>query len=288
VNDDGQRSCTPLEEVMSAFDLQPGDVLRVTDRIARDRGVDALSRTHLFRLRRGHMNPHADKILLLVTALRQMTGVMFRASDLFVLEPAGGAGGAWREEAPARLSSAGTSIAHSWRVLVTDDPAPSSNQAFETLYVEYGVLLRAIAMRGFGIPPDDAEALVHDCFVAYLERHTYIRDVKGWLSGTMRNTCRHYLRDRKREAPLGPEHDATVDPAAQAELDSWMRKLTLASVLARLGAKCRETLRGYYLAEEPKDELADRLSTSTGYIDQLLSTCRRRAHELFRKMSSGR
>ena len=102
----------------------------------------------------------------------------------------------------------------------------------------------------------------------------------------MRNTCRHYLRDRKREAPLGPEHDATIDPAAQAAIETWMRKLTLAAVLSRLGAKCRETLRGYYLAEEPKEALAGRLSTSPGYIDQLLSTCRRRAHELFRKLSS--
>src|SRR5947209_12966265 len=42
-----------------------------------------------------------------------------------------------------------------------------------------------------------------------LERHTTVYDVKAWLSGAMRNSCRHYLRDRKREAPLGPEYDET-------------------------------------------------------------------------------
>lgn len=165
--------------------------------------------------------------------------------------------------------------------MASEDSAPLSDRAFESLYVEYGLLLRTIAMRGFGIPLDDAQALVHDCFIVYLERHTYVRDPKTWLSGTMRNTCRHYLRDRKREAPLGPEQDAAVDDAPHASVDSWIRKLTLASVLARLGPKCRETLRGFFLAGEEKEALADRLSTSTGYIDQLISTCRRRAHELF-------
>ena len=258
-------------------------------RIAREEGLGSISRGHFFRLRKGRMKAREDKILILVKAFQEITGVAIRASDLFVLEPAGTAGAAWsdgpyRQPAPAPVFSAATRIAHSWRVLVADDPAPSSDQAFETLYVEYGVLLRTIAMRGFGIPPDDAEALVHDCFIAYLERHTYIHDLKGWLSGTMRNSCRHYLRDRKREAPLGPEHEERADPVAQAALDSWMRRLTMASVLARLGAKCRETLRGYYLSEEPKEALADRLSTSPGYIDQLLSICRRRAHELFRNL----
>jgi hypothetical protein len=154
VNEEGDRGRTPLEEVMSAFDLQPADILRAASRIAHGRGVESISRTHLFRLRKGSMNPNAEKILLLVTALRELTGVMFRASDLFALEPAGDAGAVWRNQPQphsvlAPVFSAATRIAQSWRVMVADDPAPSSDQAFEALYVEYGVLLRAIARRGF-------------------------------------------------------------------------------------------------------------------------------------------
>jgi RNA polymerase sigma factor (sigma-70 family) len=268
-----ERRETPLDHVMDVFELEPKGLLAVTNRIAREEGLAPISRTHLFRLRKGLCQATEEKILLLVSALRELTGAVLRATDLFRLEPAA-----------AGYASAVTPV--SLTAVVAG--ASTSDSEFETLYVEYGVLLRTIAMRGFGISPDDAEALVHDCFIAYLERHTTIHDVKGWLSGAMRNHCRHYLRDRKREAPLGPEHDETADPAPQAAMDAWMRRLTLASVLARLGAKCRETLRGYYLSEEPKDALANRLSTSTGYIDQLLSTCRRRAHEMFRSLTASR
>lgn len=265
------------------FDLKAAGIVRVADRIASELGVSSISRNHLLDLRLGRKRASADRIFIVVAAIREMTGLMLRATDLFRLEPA--ACGAADGGVAAPVSSAGSRSPQSWRDLVPDDSAPSSDQAFETLYVEYGVFLRAIAMRGFGVPPDDAEALVHDCFIAYLQRHTTIRDIKGWLSGTMRNSCRHYLRDRKREAVLGPEHDAAVDPAPQASLEVWMRKLTLAAVLARLGTKCRETLRGYYLADEAKESLADRLATSTGYIEQLISICRRRAQELFRSMT---
>lgn len=277
--------------MINAFGLKPTSILREADRIARETGVPSISRTQLNRLRLGKQRATEERIFIVLAAIRELTGVELRAGELFALEPALAASYASREHGgvpAATVFSPGSRFAHFWRIMVAEEPESSSDQAFETLYVEYGVMLRTIAMRGFGIPPDDAEALVHDCFIAYLQRHTCIRDVKAWLSGAMRNTCRHYLRDRKREAPLGPEHDATIDPAPQASLDAWIRKLTLASVLARLGAKCRETLRGYYLADEAKEALADRLSTSPGYIDQLLSTCRRRAQELFRSLGKGK
>jgi RNA polymerase sigma factor (sigma-70 family) len=263
-----------LDEVLQALGLRPGKILRVMQRVAVEQGMPPISRGHFFELRMGNKKAREDTIRIVVMAVQEATGVPVAAHDLFNLGPGG------------EVSSVTTRIAQTWRTVVAE--APTSDSEFETLYVEYGILLRTIAMRGFGIPPDDAEALVHDCFIAYLQRHTSIHDIKAWLSGAMRNHCRHYLRDRKREAPLEAEHDQTVDPAPQAALERWMRRLTLAAVLARLGAKCRETLRSFYLSEEPKDALADRLSTSTGYIDQLLSTCRRRAHELFRSLTASR
>lgn len=263
---------TPLQEVIAAFALKVTEIVRVANRLARELGVVSISRNHLFDLRSGRKVASEERIFILVAALREMTGVMFRAGDLFRLEPAG-----------AGASTAGGDARVSWRA-VADEPAPASDRDFETLYVEYGVLLRTIAMRGFGVPPDDAEALVHDCFVAYLERRGTVENPKAWLAGAMRNSCRHYLRERKREAPLGPEHDAAVDPAPQASVEVWMRKLTLAAVVARLGEKCRETLRGF-LADEGRESLAGRLSTSPGYIDQLISICRRRLQQMFRSSS---
>ena len=275
---------TRLEEVITAFGLKPASIVRTADRIARERGVASISRAHLLRLRKRMMAATEEKIFILVMALRQMTGVMLRPSDLFVLEPSPAGpslpSGGYGEAVLPPVSSPGSRIAYLWRVLVAEDPTQSSDQAFEALYAEHGALLRGIAVHRFSIPFDDAEALVHDCFVSYLERHTTVRDAKAWLCGAMRNTCIDYLRARRREAPLLPEHDETADPAARSSVDSWMWKLTFASILARLNVKCRETLRSHYLSDEPKQALADRLTTTPGYIDQLLSICRRRLHEL--------
>lgn len=79
-----------------------------------------------------------------------------------------------------------------------------------------------------------------------------------------------------------------IHAAAEESLDQWMRRLTMASVLARLGTKCRETLRRYYLHEEAKEQIATHLATSPAYVLQLLVTCRKRAQELLRSLSGGK
>lgn len=155
----------------------------------------------------------------------------------------------------------------------------------ESLYTEYGLLLRGIAMRRYRVPPDDAEALVHDVFVSYLERRPYIRDVKGWLAGAVGNASKNYLRKRRPEAELLPEHEEAIDTGAEQRLERWMYRSMVASVLARLGERCRETLRRYYLREETKERIAEHLDTSPGNVLQLLVTCRRRAQEILQHLS---
>ena len=167
---------------------------------------------------------------------------------------------------------------------MVDEPG-SPGAAFESLYNQYGLLLRTIAMRRYHVPPDDAEALVHDVFAAYLERRAHVRDAKGWLTGAIRNASLNYWRKRAPESPLLPEHEEARDDAAEARFEQWLRRSTIASVFARLGTRCRETLRGYYLREESKERIAEQLETSPGNVLQLLVTCRRRAQELVRRLT---
>jgi RNA polymerase sigma factor (sigma-70 family) len=116
-----------------------------------------------------------------------------------------------------------------------------------------------------------------------MQRHTIVREPKPWLVAAMANECKHYWRDRKREEPLLPEHDETADPAADKDLEKWMRQNTLAAVFARLGARCREMLQRYYLGDETKEALAEDMSAKPGRIRQLVMLCRRRAREIFDK-----
>jgi RNA polymerase sigma factor (sigma-70 family) len=165
---------------------------------------------------------------------------------------------------------------------VPDDTGASGEEPFDALYSQYGLLLRSIAIRRYGIPPDDAEALVHDTFVAYLERHTHIREVKPWLMGAVGNTCKHYWRDRKREAPLPDGLLEHSDPTAEIDANRSMWRITVAAVVARLGERCRETLQRYYWAQESTESIAKALDTSPGYVLRLLMACRRRVRDLLK------
>ncbi|MEK6371229.1 MAG: sigma-70 family RNA polymerase sigma factor [Acidobacteriota bacterium] len=297
-NGDARR--TPLGGIMEALGLRAADVVRAADAIAKSLGIDSISRRHFGRLLTGEGAATEEKIFIVTAAVQEISGVPIRASDLFRLQPAVAGGTSAFPSLPSGVTDAAHGrkvsvpvfspagvLSRIWRVLVAEESAPSTIDAFETLYTEYGVLLRAIAIRGYHIPPDDAEELVHDTFMAFLERHTYIRNVKGWLSATVRNRCMTYLRDRhdrRHNVPLTANDGNAIDQAAQSNIETCIRRLSAAAVFAQLGEKCRETLRGHFLSEESMDCIADRLLISRAYVERLISRCRRRAIEVYRQM----
>lgn len=279
---------TPLNHIFAVFGLKSRAVVETVREIAADMHLSSgISRQHLVRLRAGRAKAGEAKMFLLVAAIRHLTGVAVRASDLFAVEPPMDVGAVrfspdLRAYGSVHLlpvcSTGPASVIR--RDFVLEPPGESGDAAFERLYAEYGLLLRTIATRRYGIPPGDAEALVHDSFIAYLERHTQIRDVKLWLIGAVSNACKHYWRDRKREAPLPADIDEAADPASPASIDGWEWRITVGKLVSRLGEKCRETLHRYYWREESKEKIAETLSTSPAYVLQLLVTCRRRMREL--------
>ncbi|MFL6246481.1 MAG: RNA polymerase sigma factor [Thermoanaerobaculia bacterium] len=233
---------------------------------------------------------------LIVATLRSMSGLAIHAADIFDLEPAP-AGVSMTtlmgHADPFRGSTRRVSIfsrphwATSWRFLLDDD-RPSAAQTLEVLYREHAPLLRANARRRFKIPEEDIGALVHDVFASFLERQPRVDDVRAFLLGATNNACKHYWRKRQHETPLLPEHDETADSSTEDALERWMLFLSLGATLARLGTKCRETLRRYYLREEKPEAIATDLDTTIAYIFQLLSTCRKRAREIFRDLTEPR
>jgi len=286
---------TRLEQVLQALGLKPVHVVREAQRLAEELRRPSLSRQHFGRLRSGEAVASEEKIYIIVAAMRSVTGLLFRPSDLFDVEPmlteTAGFGpvlpsGSTQIERGSSVNvpvSSDSRATRVWRLFVSQDSG-STDDAFESMYTEYGLLLRTIAMRRYHVPPDDAEALVHDIFTAYLQRRAYVRNVKHWLIGAIGNASSNYIRKRRPEAELLPEHEEAIDAAAEESLDGWIRRLTIAALLARLGTKCRETLRRYYLHEEPKERIAAELATSPAYVLQLLVSCRKRAQELLRSL----
>lgn len=263
---------TRLQQVIELHGLKPLQIVREAQRLAAALERPAISRQHFLRCRNGRAAATEDKIYIIVAAMRSLTGLLFRPSDLFELEP------------PVGGSNERTERTDSVRRSIVIQESVAADR-FESLYTEYGLLLRTIAMRRYHVPPDDAEALVHDIFASYLERSAYVRDVKGWLLGAIGNASSNYVRKRKPESQLLPEHEEAIDGQTEARIEGWMRHVTVTAMLSRLGDKCRETLRRYYLREESKEAIAEHLDTSPAYVLQLLVTCRKRAQEILRSLS---
>jgi len=276
---------TPLEMFLEKLGLQPVHVVAEAKRVARRLGLRAaISRQHFGRIRFGKASATQEKIVLIVATLRTMTGLAVRATDLFVLEPAlAGIGTNTFMDRADIFSRPRRSGSWGWLV---EDERPSASETLEALYKEHAAILRANARRRFNIiAADDIEGLINDVFMSFLERQPRVDDVRAFLIGAMNNACKHYLRKRKNETPLLPEHEDTPDSSTEEELDRWTLFLSLGATLARLGTKCRETLRRYYLHEEKPESIATKLDTTTAYIFQLLSTCRKRAREIFRDLT---
>lgn len=283
--------------MIDALGVGPTTIVQEAQRIAAALHRPSISRQHFVRIRSGKSAPSEDVIFIIVAAMRSLTGMLLRSADLFEVEPDCGEGVAprafsalhWMTACAMDGSNASVPVSSVDRVsrvrrhFVVHEPG-STGEAFESLYNEYGLLLRTIAMRRHHVPPDDAEALVHDIFAAYLEHRAHVRDARGWLTGAIKNASLNYWRKRQPESQLLPEHEESPDEAAEERFEQWLRRSTIASIFARLGTRCRETLRGYYLREESKERIAEQLDTSPGNVLQLLVTCRRRAQELFRRL----
>ena len=196
------RPPTRLQRFIDELGLRVLEIVREANRIALEQGIDSISRKHFMMIRQGRAHATEERIYIIVAAIQSVTGMLVRASDLFVLQPATPAPSNLPWETLGPRSRDGLSVFSSrwfsgalWSTgrTLPDQFHPANAQEFEALYTECGVLLRSIAIHRYNIPPDDTEALVHDILMSYLQRWEYLRELKGWLIGAIgsasRTTC---------------------------------------------------------------------------------------------------
>lgn len=152
--------------------------------------------------------------------------------------------------------------------------------ALADAYRRHFDLLRDIAEKKFHVPAGDAVAIINDIFLSMLARRPTVRDERKFLIGAVCHASRGYWRTAMRYRPLPPDIEEYVDPAPDAE-NSIVDRVTMAAALNHLPPKCRETLRLYYTEGYSAAEIAERLDTTTGYVMQLLHSCRKRAREIY-------
>lgn len=159
-----------------------------------------------------------------------------------------------------------------------------SDVFFEDAYRGLADLLREIAVKKFGVPFSDAESLVNEVFTAFLLRASSVRDPKKWLIGAVCHASRNYWRAAAKTEPLPPDICDQIDPDTQELEERIVNNVTIAVALSRLNPKCRDTLRMYYFEGYSAAEIAERLGTTSGYVMQLLHSCRRRARRIYRDL----
>lgn len=154
----------------------------------------------------------------------------------------------------------------------------------EDTYKRHAPLLREIAEKKFNIPPSDAESLVNEVFTAYLLRRNIVRDTKKWLIGAICHASRAWWRAAAKTTSLPSDLADYVDPDSGALETRIVDRVTMAAALRRIGPKCREILRLYYGEGYSAAEIAARLGTTTGYVIQLLHTCRKRVRKAYEQL----
>jgi RNA polymerase sigma factor (sigma-70 family) len=151
----------------------------------------------------------------------------------------------------------------------------------EDAYREHAERLRDIVEKKFNIPPIDAAGVVNEVFTAYILRRKSIRDTRQWLIGAVCHASRAYWRIAARTSPLPADVGTYEHPDSCGLEGRIVNRVTMASALNQLGHKCRETLRLYYAEGYSAAEIAEHFGTTSGYVMQLLHTCRKRVRKAY-------
>jgi RNA polymerase sigma factor (sigma-70 family) len=164
----------------------------------------------------------------------------------------------------------------------------SATAAADQVYLEHAVVMRRVAIRKFRVPAEDAEALVHDVFINYIASTRNVRtDLRAYLVGAICNACRNYWRSRtSEERVFDDEGPVVADVLSERDLfEGVARTMVVAATLSRLGSRCREALKRYYLDEEDTRTVAAAMNTSSGNVNYLMHTCRKQARAIYERIS---
>jgi RNA polymerase sigma factor (sigma-70 family) len=169
-----------------------------------------------------------------------------------------------------------------------DPPSPAADAVpAETLYVDYGPLMRRVATRRFNVPYAIADELVQDVFVNYLLSQSKVHtNVRAYLIASIANACRNYWRAQQSAGKVFEEGDTHAAVSLDRDIfEGLATQLAVASTLAKLPARCREALRRYYLHEEDTTSIAAAMATSSANVNYLMHKCRKRAREIYETMT---
>jgi RNA polymerase sigma factor (sigma-70 family) len=165
-------------------------------------------------------------------------------------------------------------------------PPSTAADDVERLYIEHRTLLLFVACRKFRIPDTDAENLIQDVFLSFLQTGTKIDNVRAWLVAAMCNASRHYWRASARTESLPEDFNEHSDPHSHGLADEFAKKLTLRQALDYLQPRCRETLWLHYFEGRSAADVARELETTNRYAEKLIHNCLKRVREIYMSITA--
>jgi RNA polymerase sigma factor (sigma-70 family) len=165
------------------------------------------------------------------------------------------------------------------------EPTPEPEDVGD-LYVRHRMLLLFVACRKFRIPEIDAENLIQDVFLSFIQTGTKVENTRAWLVAAMCNASRHYWRAQGRTESLPDDIGERSDPGSHSLADKMAMKLTMRHVLGYMRPQCRETLRLHYYEGRSAADVGRELDTTTRYAEKLIHNCLKRAREIYLSLTA--
>ena len=163
-------------------------------------------------------------------------------------------------------------------------PGADPADQVESLYLTHRRLLLYVGCVKFGVPEEDAEALLQEIFVSFMESAPQIVKVRAWLVAAMCNASRHYWRVRGRVESLPSDVAEKSDPSSHEAADKWATRISLQQAIGYLQPRCRETLFLHYYEGRSASDVARELDTTLRYAEKLIHNCLKRVREIYLKM----
>ena len=178
------------------------------------------------------------------------------------------------QHAPASPAAVAISVAPA-------EPEPQTADDVETLYIKHRNLLLYVACRKFRIPECDAENLIQEVFLSYLQTGTKIDNIRAWLVAAICNASRHYWRAQGRTESLPDDFNDQSDPGSQGLAERFAMQMTVRQALNYLQPRCRETLWLHYFEGRSAIDVARELETTNRYAEKLIHNCLKRVREIY-------
>jgi len=136
----------------------------------------------------------------------------------------------------------------------------------EALYQHTVRVLHSIPTRRFGLSAQQAEDVVQDAWLLFLEKRNLVHSPRAWLAGTVSKLCLQLLGRARRLRQLD---ETTLEEMLGADAGVTESQMIVNQALARLDPRSRELCRRIAIEGFSYAEVSDTMSLPIGSIGPL-------------------